>query len=183
MPVPTNVLDMDSALHTASGDSGWLPTSILKEIAVDVNLTSVRGASPSIAFFVDRQGEDQIGYPVYSPTALTAAGTVSQGIGDGAQTNAPLGPYTRLRWTIGSTAVATTVTTGATSATQLVGDTSKLLVGDVLHFATANVNRTVASITDSTHVVVSSSVTTVDGEAVTVVGTPCATFSASIEGK
>jgi hypothetical protein len=69
----------------------------------------------------------------------------------------------------------TTVTTGATSATQTVGDTSNMFAGAVLLFATAGVYRTVVSITDATHVVLDSSVASTTGETITWTGIP--TFS------
>lgn len=64
----------------------------------------------------------------------------------------------------------TTVTTGAASATQLVGTTSEMAPGDALYFVTAGVVRFVSSVTDGTHVVLTASVTTTNGEAVLEVG-------------
>lgn len=64
---------------------------------------------------------------------------------------------------------ATTVTTGASSATQQVGSTANYAPGDVLHFATAGVNATIKSVTDDTHVVLWTSVSSTTGEAVTIV--------------
>jgi len=58
----------------------------------------------------------------------------------------------------------TTVTVGAASATQQVGDTSAMQVGDNLWFVTANASRDIDSITDATHVVLSSTITTTTAE-------------------
>lgn len=63
--------------------------------------------------------------------------------------------------------INTTVITGAASATQEVTSTAKMFVDQRLYFETAGVYRIVASITDATHVVLTSSVTTVNGEGVT----------------
>lgn len=60
----------------------------------------------------------------------------------------------------------TTVTTGASSATQTVGDTSGMRVGDVLYFATSAFTKVVSSITNSTTVVVTVSGSTTTGEVV-----------------
>jgi len=76
---------------------------------------------------------------------------------------------------------ATTVTTGAASATQTVGSTNGMKVGDVIQFVTATTGvpigatteatiasslRTVASITSATVVVLSATITTVTGDLV-----------------
>lgn len=63
----------------------------------------------------------------------------------------------------------TTVTTGAASATQEVGSTAGMQVGDTIQFTTTTTGvtigtRTVSSITDATHVVVNSTITTVTGD-------------------
>lgn len=70
------------------------------------------------------------------------------------------------RETVGSQ-VVTTVTTGANSATQQVGSTAYMLPLQIHHFATANVDRTVQSITDATHVVYTAAVNSTTAEAVT----------------
>ena len=66
--------------------------------------------------------------------------------------------------------ITTTVTTGASSATQTVGSTTNYQVGGTLNFATAGVNATIKSITSSTVVVLTSSISTTTGETVTIVG-------------
>ncbi len=60
----------------------------------------------------------------------------------------------------------TTVTTGAASATQLVGNTAGMVANKVLYFVTAGVERIIQSVTDGTHVVLTATVTTTSGETV-----------------
>lgn len=72
----------------------------------------------------------------------------------------------------GGYGVNTTVTTGATSATQTLGSTAGMQPGDVLYFATAAVNAIVSSVTNSTTVVLTASITTTTSEVVTRVGEP-----------
>ena len=67
----------------------------------------------------------------------------------------------------GGYGVNTTVTTGATSATQQVGSTAGMQAGGTLYFQTANVYATVSSVTDATHVVLTASITTTTSEVVT----------------
>lgn len=65
---------------------------------------------------------------------------------------------------------ATTLGTGTSSATQTVGSTSGMQPGDVLYFATSAAYRGVASITNATTVVLTATLSTTTGEAVTVFG-------------
>jgi len=173
---------MGPEVHATSGDSGDIKTGTIAGLVVDIDVTALRGDSPTLDLFVERKGSDSVWYPIYSPDQLTSAGVLSDSIGIGYHVDQVVSGHTRLRWALGGTAIATTVTTGATSATQTLGDTTGILAGDVLHFATANVNRTVQSVTNGTVLVLTQSVTTVDSEAVTDTSTPNATFSASILG-
>lgn len=66
----------------------------------------------------------------------------------------------------------TTVTTGAANATQTVGSTAEMRVGDTLWFGSALVTRTVASVASATSVVLSSAVTTTTAERVVIFRTP-----------
>jgi len=72
---------------------------------------------------------------------------------------------------------ATTVTTGAASATQVVGSTAGMKAGDVIQFVTATTGvpiggttaaslRTISSITNATTVVLAATITTVTGDLV-----------------
>jgi hypothetical protein len=63
--------------------------------------------------------------------------------------------------------VATTVTTGASSATQTVGSTTNMAAGDVLWFAVSAASRIVSSVTNATTVVLTATISTTTAEAVT----------------
>lgn len=64
--------------------------------------------------------------------------------------------------------LGTTVTTGASSATQTVGSTAGMAVGDLLYFGGATkLWRVVSSITNATTVVVNASISTTTADAVT----------------
>lgn len=62
---------------------------------------------------------------------------------------------------------STTVTSGASSATQTVGSTAGMTVGMSLFFAVSNAYRTVQSITNATTVVLTATISTTTAEAVT----------------
>ena len=68
--------------------------------------------------------------------------------------------------------VTTTVTAGASGATQTLGDTAGIVPGDTLHFATAGVDAVVTSVTDQVTVVLATSVASTTGETVTVTTLP-----------
>lgn len=72
---------------------------------------------------------------------------------------------------------STTVTTGAASATQTVGDTTGWAVDDILTFQPSGVTRTIASITSSTVVVLNSTITTTTGEAIDAATPPAFTLT------
>ncbi len=165
-----------SAPVGATGNSGDLPCSLCEFIAIDANIGAPGGTSPSITLSWQRKGLDGVYYPVYAFAAKTAAAAVSQSIGRGMETAKDCGQTGRLVWTVSGTGVSTTVasrlvnttvTTGVASATQTVGDTTGMAQGDTLFFATANVTRTIASVTDATTVVLTASVTSTTGETVT----------------
>ena len=183
MSVPTQVVHVNPATYNADGQTGWYPTATVDYLSADINVTSLRGTSPTLDFYVEREGADGVAYSIWHPTQLTAIGAPSTSIGPGMATTAMVGLRTRLRWVFGGTALATTVTTGANSATQTLGDTTGIVAGDVLHFATANVNRTVLSVTNGTVLVLTASVNSTTSEVVTVNNTPDAIFSASVEGR
>lgn len=183
MKTLVSLLDWDPRTVVASGASSSLPTLQLDYLAVDVNVTSLRGDTPTIEFSVDRLGLDQIWYPAWSPDELTAAGKLSADIGTGASEDYFLTSAARLSYTLGGESIATTVDTGAASATQTLDSTEGILPGDVLHFATADADRTVLSVTDGTILVLTATITTTTGEDVTVTNTPAATFSASIQSR
>lgn len=177
----------DPTTFVSGNNSGSFNTdrleAALTQIIVDINVTSVRGTTPSMAFFLDRLGADANWYPMFSPTALTAAGVISGSIGPGLATNVCFADKARLRWTVGGSALSTTVVTGANSITQNLTSTAGMLSGDTLFFVTANVSRTIVTVTDSTHVVVNTAVSSTTSEMVNVTNTPAVTFSASVQGR
>lgn len=61
---------------------------------------------------------------------------------------------------------ATTVSSGATSATQTLASTSGIAAGDTLYFASAGVYAVVSSVTNATVLVLASSITTTTSESV-----------------
>lgn len=67
----------------------------------------------------------------------------------------------------GGYGLTTTVTSGASSATQTVGDTAGMQAGDSLYFATTNAFRIVSSVTNGTTVVLTATISTTTAEVVT----------------
>lgn len=66
----------------------------------------------------------------------------------------------------GGYGVSTTVTTGASSATQTVGSTDGMVAGMSLYFATTNAYRLISSITNATVVVLTATISTTTDEVV-----------------
>lgn len=97
------ILDLASTAYTASGNSGPLQTGPLYTLAVDVNVTATSGTSPTLTLFLDRLGADGNWYPIWSPTAVTAAGVVSTSVGPGCATAEVPTNNIRLRWVLGGT--------------------------------------------------------------------------------
>ena len=97
-----------AAATTASGNSGALQVHEYNELAVDISVTAVAGTTPNMALFLERQGTDGVWYPIWSPTAITAATTLSVTV----SANTPagtsnvqhsFGDTARLRWAITGT--------------------------------------------------------------------------------
>ncbi len=97
------VLNLASQAYTASGNTAPQQTGPLYTLAVDVDVTAASGTSPTLALFVDREGADGVWYPIWSPTALTAAGQLSTSIGPGCAVAEVPTNNIRLRWVIGGT--------------------------------------------------------------------------------
>lgn len=95
---------------------------------------------------------------------------LAKSIGPGLDVAEIIGQAGRFVWDFTGAGIATTVTTGANSATQLIGDTTGILPGDTLHFGTANVDRVVDHVVDGTHVVLTAAVNSTTSEAVTTTG-------------
>lgn len=88
--------------QTASGSTDFATDNIMC-IAADINIAAVTGTNPSVTFFVERQGADDVWYAVWTSTAQTAAGQVSASIGPGLTTAVLVGATARLRWDITGT--------------------------------------------------------------------------------
>jgi hypothetical protein len=89
------VLSLPSAAR-ATYSSGQLSTQQggfqIQSINVDINVTALTGGTtPTVTFKVSRVGADGVLYQVWQPTALSAAGVLSQSIGPGEQSNEDLG--------------------------------------------------------------------------------------------
>lgn len=167
-------------VQTASGQLDPFPCGNFTRLEIDVNVTSLRGTSLNFAYSrVDAFGNV---FPV-ATGGLTKAGQVIFDIGAGLTTPVQPGQSGIFAWTLAGTMISTTVGTGANSATQNLTSTTGMLVGDSLHFVTANVTVTIVTVTDGTHIVVSAPVNSTSSEVVNAINTPAATFSALGEGK
>lgn len=175
-----NQLGVASAHVIANGNSQYIDLLAADVVVLDVNLTGLGGTAPTLQFFFERLGADGIYYPIYTSEALNAATKLSTSIGKGMEKNIPIGQAGRLRWLFGGTGYSGTINGAANSATQTFDDTAGILAGDVLHFATANVNRTVDHVVSGTSVVFTASVNAADNEVVTG-ATPTAIFSYSAQ--
>lgn len=165
---------------TASGATEQFPCGDFNYLEIDVNVTSLRGTS--LGFTYSRV--DPFGNVFQVATGgVSAAGQLLMDIGPGL--NIPINAGLRgvFSWALSGTAITTTVVTGANSATQNLTSTVGILPGDTLQFVAAATTRTVVSVTDSTHLVVSSAVNSTTGETVNVTNTPAATFSVWGGGK
>lgn len=92
-----------SAARTVNGSSPNFLTGDLSRVAIDVNVTAVGGVGPNLRFFLDRLGADGNYYPIWSPAALTAVGTLSTTVGQGMAVAQSLAAECRLRWEITGT--------------------------------------------------------------------------------
>jgi hypothetical protein len=89
--------------ETASGVSAVLQAQALNYLAVDINVSTVTGTTPSCTFVVERQGADGNWYAIWTSSAVTAAGSTSTSIGPGCATDQVFTSNIRLRWTITGT--------------------------------------------------------------------------------
>ena len=71
-------------------------------LGVDINVTAfTAGTSPSITFFVERLGADNVWFPIWSPAAIAATGKTSANISPynpTAAQNGILAPDMRVRY-------------------------------------------------------------------------------------
>ena len=94
----TTVLNLPSAARaTYSSGPVTLPNYNNLVVDFDFNVTVFTGGTtPTVTFKVSRVGVDGILYQVWLPTAISAAGPLSQSIGPGYQTAADLGSQVQI---------------------------------------------------------------------------------------
>lgn len=89
-------------------NSGDIAVGAYSEVAIDITTTAQSGTNPTIQYFYERKGADNIYYPLWQSAVLTAAAnTVSASVGVGMAINQSLGNTGRLRWVVGGTATPT----------------------------------------------------------------------------
>lgn len=104
-----------TAAATATGQTGSLNSAMISRAALDVNVKAfTAGTTPSIQFFVDRLGGDNIWYPIAQTAALTATGSVSLDISDAvadatAARHMVFTDQCRVRWVFAGAVVATSI--------------------------------------------------------------------------
>jgi hypothetical protein len=104
---------------SASGDSGSLDVGPNTVLAVDLNVTNVGGTgTPTMTLFLERLGADQVWYPVWSPSGITANGITSTTVGPGCSTNAIVTSTIRLRWVLTGTSPVFTFSASIVSRSQ-----------------------------------------------------------------
>lgn len=118
------------ALASAARDTSSSPvtcsTAGITYGALDITVTSINGgaSTPSITFFLERQGADGVWYQLFTTGAVTGALTISVDISPdlnavysappgSAQQHALFGASARLRWTFGGGTPPTNVTFSA----------------------------------------------------------------------
>jgi hypothetical protein len=102
IPVQT-ILNQASAVVSSSGNSDDLDVSLVKRIAININVTAQSGTSPTVQFFVDRKGADGNYYQIWSSSVVSAVGVVSTTVGPKCTVTEVLGLTVRIRWIIGGT--------------------------------------------------------------------------------
>ena len=97
----STVLNQASAAQTANGNSADLSVGQFTELAVDCNMTAVAGVNPTLQFFLDRKGADNVYYPIWQSATFSATSQISTSIGAGMNIAQGFGNVVRLRWVIG----------------------------------------------------------------------------------
>lgn len=98
-----NVYARASSASTSSNNSGDLAVDSFSELAVDINISSISGTSPTIQFFVERKGNDGNYYQLYSSSVISTTQSISTSIGAGMTISTSFGTTARLRWAITGT--------------------------------------------------------------------------------
>ena len=106
-----------STLITSSSNTSPLSIGSYAELAIDINLTSKQGTSPTVQFFIDRLGADSVFYPIWqSAVQSTTPAQVSTSIGAGLAISQSFGGTIQFRWSIGGSS-----TPGYTYSVSLIG--------------------------------------------------------------
>lgn len=108
LAIVTTTLYTVSLATQGSGNSGDLDLSKLKEVSIDITTTAQAGTNPTIQFFWERKGADNVYYKVWQTVSWSAASnTTSTSIGPGCAYNQSLGLTGRLEWVVGGSATPT----------------------------------------------------------------------------
>ncbi len=92
-----------SAAITTGATHGPFNVGPFAELALDINITARSGTSPTIQFFIDRIGADNVAYNIYASAAISATGQTSTSIGSGFVINQSFGSSMQIRWVTGGT--------------------------------------------------------------------------------
>jgi hypothetical protein len=104
---PTAALNLSGVGTTNDTD---LVVGTFTEAAIDINVSAITGTTPTLDIYLDRKGADGVYYQIWHATQVTAVGAVSTSVGLGAPVNHSLGMIVRLRFALGGTTPAATLT-------------------------------------------------------------------------
>ena len=92
IPVSTRTVVLNQSGNQTGFTSSDLYVDTFCELAIDFNLTSITGGtSPTVNVITKRKGADGVYYTIDTPTALTAAGSLSRSLGRGCAQNVSFG--------------------------------------------------------------------------------------------
>jgi hypothetical protein len=96
-----SLVDLPEHNLLSASSSGSMDVSQFRQLFVVADVTAlVGGVTPTVAFFLEREYVPGKWTALYSPSALTGAGRISQSIGGGLETARSIGRTIRLRWTV-----------------------------------------------------------------------------------
>lgn len=104
----TTALNQASGAQTVNGNTADLSVGQYTELTVDCNITAVAGTNPTLQFFLDRKGADNIYYPIWQSIVVVAPTQISTSVGAGMSIAQGFGSTVRLRWVIGGTTASFT---------------------------------------------------------------------------
>jgi hypothetical protein len=110
IPIKRNAVVLYSAAQATvgSGNSGDINVGPYTELSIDITTSAKAGTNPTIQFFWNRKGADNVYYPLWQSDILTlSANTISTSIGAGMAYNQSLGAIGQLSWVVGGTATPT----------------------------------------------------------------------------